>query len=128
MDYANFLGSIIGPFYLVMGLSILLYTKEWLKLVKEWEKNHFSMVIGMIFSLIFGLIIIQMYNVWDLSIWVLITLTGWISVLKALIYFLIPGNYIKTIIKTTNKTSWYYPSGVIMVILGAWMSYLVYIV
>ena len=71
------LAAVIGPMFLVFGLSFLFYPAVWEKIASEWEKNHFSMMAMMAFSLIFGLFIINMHNVWEWSPYVLITITGW---------------------------------------------------
>ena len=86
MDNTLFLASIIGPMYLILGLSVLLYAKQWKKIMGELSKNHFTLIGIMIFSIIFGLIIIQMHNIWEWSLWVVITLTGWCAFLKGVFY------------------------------------------
>jgi hypothetical protein len=127
MENTLLLGAIVGPYFLVVGLSMLLYAKVWVKLMKDMEKNHTAVVIGMMFALILGLVFIKMHNVWEWSIWVVITIFGWAAFLKAVFYFLAPGAWIKGLIKTFSNTSYMYIAGLIFAIFGAWMSYLVYI-
>ena len=127
MDNTFFLGAIVGPFLLVMGLSMLLYAKVWVKLMKDMEKSHTTMVLGMALALLVGLVIIQMHNIWEMSIWVVITIFGWAAFLKGVFYFLAPGDWIKGAIKTFATVNWMYIAGLIYGILGAWMSYIVYI-
>jgi hypothetical protein len=107
---------------------MLLYAKVWVKLMKDMEKNHTAIVIGMALALLVGLVIIQMHNIWEMSIWVIITIFGWAGFLKGVFYFLAPGDWIKGMIKTFANASWMYGCGLVMAILGGWMSYLVYIV
>ena len=126
MDNAHLLGSIMGPAYLIFGLSFLMYGKEWTKLIKKWEEDHFSMVIGMMLSLILGLTIINMYNEWTKSIWLIITLTGWAGFVKGLVYFLAPGKWTKKIIKKFNNVTWLYAGGVVLCIFGVWLEYAVF--
>lgn len=121
------LAAVIGPMLLVFGLSFLFYADVWQKIADEWEKNHFSMMAMMSFSLIFGLFIINLHNVWEWSPYVLITITGWAAFLKAVTYFLIPGDQIKRLIKLLNCKCYYQTGGVISALLGAWLSYLVYL-
>ena len=127
MDNTFFLGAIVGPYLLVIGLSMLLYAKVWVKIMKDMEKNHTAIVIGMALALLVGLTFIQMHNIWEWTIWVVITLFGWIAFLKGVFYFLAPGDWIKGMIKTFATTNWMYICGLVTGILGAWMSYLVYI-
>lgn len=127
MDYTNFLGAIIGPFLLVMGLSLLMYAKVWVKLTKNMEKEHTAIVLGMAFSMLVGLAFIQMHNVWEWSIWVVITIFGWMAFLKGLFYFLAPGVMIQKSIKILACKNLFYFSGLVFAVLGAWMSYLIYL-
>ncbi len=127
MENTLFLGAIVGPYLLVAGLSMLLYAKVWVRLMKDMEKNHTAIVIGMMFALILGLVLIQMHNVWEWSIWVVITIFGWAAFLKAVFYFLAPGDWIKGAIKTFANTNYMYIAGLIFAVIGAWMSYLIYI-
>ena len=127
MDNTSFLASIIGPMYLILGLSILLYAKQWKKLVGDFQKNHFTLLSMMMFNLIFGLIIIQIHNIWEWSPWVIITLTGWIAFLKGVFYFLAPGNWIKSCMKLSQNMTYLYVAGLIVTFFGAWISYLIYL-
>lgn len=122
-----FLAAVIGPMLLVLGLSVLFYSDVWQKIVSEWEKDHFSLLPMMAFNLIFGLVIINMHNVWEWSPYVIITVVGWGAFLKAVLYFLLPGDNFKAMIKMVNCKCYYQTSGGIMAVLGAWLSYLVYL-
>ncbi|MBN2087236.1 hypothetical protein JW758_02715 [Candidatus Peregrinibacteria bacterium] len=122
-----FLGGIIGPYLLIMGLSFLLYAKVWVKLMKELAQSHTAVVIGMALALILGLAIIQVHNVWEMSANVVITIFGWAAFLKGLFYFLAPGVWLKSSINTFAKPNFILGGGVVLTILGAWMSYIIYI-
>ncbi len=122
-----FLGGIIGPLLLIMGLSHLLYAKVWVKLMKDMAQNHTATFIGMALALILGLAIIQVHNVWEWSVNVIITIFGWGAFIKGLFYFLAPGAWIKSSIKTLAKPEFIMACGVITAVLGGWMSYLVYL-
>ncbi|GAG11282.1 unnamed protein product [marine sediment metagenome] len=123
------LAAIVGPFYLIYGLSILLYVKQWKKVVAAFEQNHFIMMPLAFFGLVIGLILINMYNVWEWSIYVVITLTGWIVLIKSAFYLLAPGAWIKTVLrhKWLKMDSYFYFWGAALLIIGAWLSYNAYI-
>ncbi|MBU0706025.1 hypothetical protein KJ807_02280 [Patescibacteria group bacterium] len=121
------LGAIIGPMYLVLGLSLLLYSGVWQKIAGEWGKNHLSMLTLMCFNLIFGLVVINLHNVWEWSPYVIITVTGWGAFLKAVVYFLVPGDSLKAMLKMLNCKCYFQVSGAIIGLLGAWLSYIVYL-
>ncbi len=125
MEKALILAAIIGPFYLVFGLSILMYVKQWKKIYTEFQKNHFIMMGNMILSLVAGLIIINMHNVWEWNLFVVITVTGWAALLKAVFYFLAPSDWIKQTLKSKiiRKDSFLYFWGAVMTVLGLLLTY-----
>ena len=127
MDNTLFLASILGPFYLVIGLSLLFYKNSWQKIVADWEKNHYNLVTAGVISLILGLFIIQIHNLWAWNLWVFITLTGWVSFLKGVFLFLAPGSWIRVLISIGKNTYYIYTAGLVFAVFGAWMSYLVYL-
>jgi uncharacterized protein YjeT (DUF2065 family) len=130
MDKVIFLSGIIGPVYLIFGLSVLLYVKQWKKVIAEYASNHFLMMVNMLMALIIGLIIINIYNVWDWSLNVVITVTGWGALLKGVFYFLAPGSWIKSLLncKCYQSAGVLYICGAILTVFGFLLSYNAYLV
>ena len=121
------LGAIVGPTMLILGLSLALYPKIWVKIMKELGQNHTALFYGMAVALVVGLALIQVHNIWEWSINVVITIIGWAAFLKGLFYFLAPGDWIKSSIKIFAKPGYILVAGLVYACLGAWMSYLIYL-
>ena len=119
------LASIIGPIYLVYGLSVLLHAKQWKKVVAWLEKEHFAFLPLAMVLLIFGLILVNAYNIWDWNAFVIISLTGWAILLKSVFYFLAPGSWIKAVLrwKAALHNGYYYFAGAFLSVLGASLMY-----
>ena len=130
MEKTLILAAIIGPVYLVCGLSFLLYVKQWQKVYAEFEKNHFALLPNMFLALILGLIIITMYNVWAWDLYVIITITGWLALVKGVFYLLAPGSWIKGLLKCkcVRSEGWLYFWGLLMTVVGVLLSYNAYFV
>ncbi len=126
MDNASMLARIIGPMYLVLGLSVLFYAKSWLRLVDKFEKDHYQLFSFSLLSLILGLIFINIYNVWAWNLWLLITLTGWGFFIKGLFFFLAPEKWITGVMKM-KSSSWIYFGAIVMLIAGFFLSYASYL-
>lgn len=124
------LASIIGPIYLVYGLSVFLYAKQWKKVVAGLEKDHFAFLPMAMIGLIFGLILVNAYNIWDWNVFLIITLTGWSLILKSAFYFLAPGSWIKAVLhwKVLAHTGTYYFAGAVVAIFGGSLIYCGYFV
>jgi len=129
MQNALVLSAIIGPVYLIFGLSILIYVKQWKKIMAEFSKNHFQMLYGMMMAVIFGLVIITIYNVWEWNLYLIITLTGWSALIKGIFYFLAPSSWIKKVmgVKWMYSEASMYFWGAVATIVGILLSYNVYL-
>lgn len=123
------LASIVGPVYLLLGLSVLFYIKPWKKFTMEFAKNHVSMLLGMLTFFILGLIMVNMYNIWDWSLNVIITVTGWALIIKGAFYFLAPGQWTMDIIKWKAgwNEGWYYFWSVVMIVVGGLLTHGAYL-
>ncbi len=128
MQNALALAAIIGPYYLIAGLSLLLYTGQWKKVMDGFEKSHFAMLPMAVFAIVVGLIVINMHNVWEWNLYVVITLTGWIAFLKGAFYFLAPGSWIKAAMKCkiARAEGALYFCGALFVVVGVLLTYNAY--
>ena len=128
MQNALALAAIIGPYFLIVGLSLLLYTGQWKKVMDGFEKNHFIMLPMAIFAMIFGLVIINIYNIWEWNLYVVITLTGWLAFLKGAFYLLAPGSWIKASLKCklVRSEGFLYFWGALAVVIGVLLTYNAY--
>lgn len=127
MENAMAIALVAGPVYLVGGLSLLMYTDTWKKVLAGWQKNHFLMLPLVFMDLVFGIIIVHMYNVWEWNIWLLITLTGWAMVLESIAYLLLPGTLLKAIITLKKSKGYLYAIGLFGVLAGGALSYFSYL-
>ncbi|MBU1018327.1 hypothetical protein KKA33_04875 [Patescibacteria group bacterium] len=128
MEKALILAAIIGPYYLIFGLSLLMYAGQWKKVVEGYEKNHFAWLPLAVIALILGLVIVNMHNVWEWNLYVVITLTGWIALLKSVFYLLAPGNWIKRAMKCKliRQEGFLYFWGALLTVLGVLLTYNAY--
>ncbi len=126
MNDQYLLAAIIGPLLLVMGLSLTIYSKVWDDMMKKWAKDYVTLFPLMALSLIFGLIVITKHNDWRLDPYLMITLFGWGAFLKGVFYFLTPVKTFKGLATWANKPVFRTLGGLVAILTGAWLSYLVY--
>lgn len=127
MGNALVLAAYAGPVYVLLGLSILLYVPAWQKVMDKWEQDHYALIPMMMMYFILGLLMVRMYNVWEWNVWLLVTLTGWILILKSVLYFLLPGSVLKAALKMKKGKAMLYVGGLVCLIVGLVLSYYVYI-
>lgn len=128
MEKAIALAQIMGPAYLILGLSILLYVKPWHSLISKWQEDHLLLFPLKFVYIILGLILINVYNVWAWNVWVLVTLTGWALLVKGAFYFLLPGPVVKKCLEFKKNAQVLYVGGLVGIIVGAVLTYYSYFV
>lgn len=128
MENAVKVAAVMGPVMVVLALSMLLYVKAWKKLYDGWMKNHYQMVVLVMFMLVVGIISVRMYNVWTLDVWLLVTLGGWALILKSVCYMLLPGAVIKWSLSMAKHTFLLVLGALVLLAWGGVLSYYTYFV
>ena len=89
MELSIFLAKIIGVVYVVAGLSVLFNSKFYKKVMPELVGNTIWMFTMGLIGLVVFFIWVMKHNVWQG--WpILITLFGWIGLIKSLFILVVP--------------------------------------
>jgi uncharacterized protein YjeT (DUF2065 family) len=112
----------------VYGLSVFLHARQWKKIAAWLEKDHFAFLPMAMMSLVFGLVLVNAYNIWDWNVFTIITLTGWSLILKSMFYFLAPGSWTKSVLRwrVLAHVGYYHFAGAVVATLGGYLSYCSY--
>lgn len=90
MDSSIFLAQILGPYCLIVGISVLLNLDFYQKVIDDFCQNPTFIYFGGVLALIIGLLIIGFHNIWIWGWPVLITLVGWLGVIKGITLLFFP--------------------------------------
>lgn len=82
METSVLLAKILGIFYIVLGVGILVNRKALPKVVDDFFNNAGLTFIGGITTLIIGLVIVAFHNVWPGHWSLIITVIGWLALIK----------------------------------------------
>lgn len=125
METSIFLAQVLGVYYLTVGVGFIFngdyYRKELLKMFD----NALFMFYGGIMALLLGLLMVHFHNFWVKDWTVVITIIGWIAVVKGILLIAFPRslNWFKPLLK--SKT--YVKAMTILVLLigafFAWMGF-----
>lgn len=91
METSKFLGKVIGPFLMVSGLWLVVYPSRLDALVQEFIESAALVGYAGRLTLLLGLLMVVGHNRWKADWTVLITVTGWLMVLSALITLFWPA-------------------------------------
>lgn len=123
MDVSIFLARILSLLYLSIGLGILFNPSHYRQMIGEMQKSAAVVYIAAIITLVFGFLIVTYHNVWDLSWAVLITIIGWLALIKGVLLFIIPSAMLRLSQLLANKKNFFLIEGIIVIILGLVLGY-----
>lgn len=121
MDISIFLAKVLGLYLIIMAIAVFVNIRKLSSTIND-DSLPFLFLSGAI-SLIVGLLIIVSHNIWEADWKVLITLIGWLAVIKAITRLVFPKHALKMIKRFLKNTRSCQISAVVMLILGAYLSY-----
>ena len=98
MELSIFLARIFALVYITVGVGMFLNPKYYQKMIDSVMKEHGLLYFGGVFALVFGFILVSSHNIWEKNWTVLITIIGWIALLKGFLLLLFP-----TVMTTLTK-------------------------
>ena len=100
--------QIIGVYLIFVGLLLLSRYNELRHIIIECFNNRALIFISGIFMLLLGLTVVLSHNVWERSWVVLITLAGWLTLLKGVTYLFVSQIVLAKWVQFFNKKSFYF--------------------
>jgi len=122
MNLTNYLAEVWGLSLVLIPLALLINPKYLKRLFTEAENEATMLFLGMV-SLIIGLAMILSYNVWDKNWQIIITILGWLSLIKGLAVLFVP-EYIKKWIKKMENAPFLPIALVVAIFIGLIITYL----
>jgi hypothetical protein len=126
MPTSIFLAKLIGPFFAVVGFSVLFNAAAFRRIVKEFLKSPGLVFLSGMLTLPPGLAIVLTHNVWVANWPVLITIVGWLGAITGVVRIVAPEHIIKAAKAVT--ASKYFPvvGGTIWLAIGALLCFFGY--
>ena len=121
MDISIFLGKLIGIYLLIVGVLIFVRHKELYKMVNSFAEKSSLLYITGVFILLLGLSMVIGHNVWEFSWRVVITIIGWLTLAKGLMYMFLPASKIAKIAGIMKGPYWYMGGGALSILIGLYL-------
>ena len=122
MNLTMILAKIYGIVFIAVGLGMLINAKYYRKNIDDFMKSPGLMYLGGAIALVVGFLIVTYHNLWVKDWRVLITLFGWIGLIKGVMFLVFPKKAMElssSMLKQKNFTTW----GAITLILGLIVGY-----
>ncbi len=95
MNLSVFIARILGLCYLVVGAGLVLNRKTFQQVLEDFCKNTALLFYGGVASLIFGITLILLHNIWVPHWIVIITIIGWLALIKGIWIIIFPNTVFK---------------------------------
>lgn len=95
MELSIFVAKIIGVTYTAMSIGALIGNVDYKKMLTDIEKTPAVLPLLSLFGIVIGMLLIEYHNIWVWGWPVIITLIGWIAVIKGVSFMLLPKDFIK---------------------------------
>lgn len=82
--------QVLGIAYLAIGIGILINPDFYRKLLSEFSESPPSIYLGGIAALTIGYLLVRFHNIWPNDWPVIITIFGWVALIKGLFLLLLP--------------------------------------
>ena len=82
--------QIFSIFYLAIGIGILINPDFYKKLFEECCESAAVMYIGGIMTIVIGYLILAFHNTWTMDFSVIITIIGWLALIKGILILVLP--------------------------------------
>ena len=123
MQNAMWLASIFGPFLMIVGIWMLFYHDNMMKVVTSMKNTPGIMYLSGVMNLMVGLTVVSLYNMWNWNLPLLVTLFGWVILIRGLMAFFVPQYLLK---RTMNDSKTLKVKGVILLVWGFFMCWLAF--
>lgn len=90
MGISIFLAKVLGLYLVIASIWMLVRYRNFESVVREMETNPVYVMTTGFMALIFGTLIIMSHNIWAAHWMVLITILGWLVLIKGLIRLFVP--------------------------------------
>ena len=115
MESAIMIAQVFGPFLAILGLWMLLYGENVVKIMTSIKNSPAAQYGSSIFNLLIGLYIITEFNMWEWNALFLVTLLGWWMFIRGVLGLFMP-HLIERWFMTTK--SWMKTMGIIPFVWG----------
>lgn len=117
-----FLARVIGVYLIIGGLAVLMDRSRLMLAVVALTKERFAQLIAGVLALITGLVLVNLVNDWSSLPALIVSLTGWVAILKGALYLLMPEKELSKMMQMFMDRKWYVLDGALVLLAGIYVA------
>lgn len=110
--------------YLAIGIGITVNPAFYRKMFADFIENSAILYLGGIMALVVGFLIVAFHNTWVMDLSVIITIIGWMALIKGIVILILPKAMISLSKSIISSPKFMKIEGYIAIIAGLGLSYL----
>jgi len=103
MEVSIFLAKVLGLYFIITCLAVLINYKAVGKIIQAMAKDVSGVFFEGFIALIIGLLIVVSHNIWTTDWRLIITIIGWITIVKGVARILAPNKVVTWGLKVYNR-------------------------
>jgi len=106
METSILIAKILATVYLSFSIGLLFSSKYYKEILPKLVDNSSFLILGGFMAIVFGFLILEFHNYWNSDWTIVITIFGWLSLLKGIILIVFPQiftGYKSIILKADNQ-------------------------
>lgn len=122
MDLSVFVAQVVAVVYLSIGVGMLFDGAYYKKLLDNFYKDQTCMYVGGLLALIIGFALVTFHNEWVKSWEVLVTIIGWLALIKGISLLAFPSKSLE-LSKSMTKAKNVSTLSIIVIVVGLVFGY-----
>ncbi len=90
IELSFFLAKVCGFFLVIVSCTVLLNRRHLSRIIEEFHRSLALTLFSGIITLVLGLLVVVSHNIWSADWRTIITILGWLTLLKGIFLFLLP--------------------------------------
>jgi hypothetical protein len=127
MQRSIFLAKLIGPLLFFAGVSLLANHEAFRLMAEQLLRNFALIYLSGAVTLVAGLAIVNLHNLWVRDWRVVITILGWLTVIGGIVRIVVPQHAATLGAAELTRPGFLIALGPLVGALGAWLSYIGYV-
>lgn len=127
MVLSIFLAKTIGLYLIIISAAFIINANELKPMMLDMLKSPSLLLFSSILALVLGILIVVSHNIWVMDWRVIITLLGWLTLLKGVIRLFYPEFFMKKATKCVENKAYYNIMMLIILLIGLTLLYFGYV-
>ncbi len=123
MDTSILLACLIGPLFVAVGIGVLLNPAHYTTMAENFLKDAGLYYVSGAMVFVIGMAMVLYHNIWVADWRVIITILGWMSLLKGTVRIVYPSAGSQIAANLIGSETTLKASAAVILLLGAWLTY-----